>query len=302
MEYITVEDNIPSVNPAEKLYCITRTPTTPRAVITIVHGLGEHSRRYDELADFLAKNGIIVRCFDHRGYGKSEGKRNCSTFEQMLSDMDLFCNQVTTELPQFLYGHSMGGELVSIYISIYEKRSLSSVYRGAIISSPYIESGKPLPGVKVFFGKLISGIFPNIVVDSEIKHDQFTHDPEEIKILDADVLMTPNLCVRLGTDLMSYSKLLMEKPAVITAASSVCMVHGTGDTVCSPTASEAYYETITLPDKTYGKFVNMRHECHHEINKQLVFDFLYAWINARIESTETVGSGVVTVQTSIEEA
>ena len=58
-----------------KLFCESRlTEVSPKAVLCIVHGLGEHLGRYDVLAKTFLDNQMAVFSFDHRGHGKSEGK------------------------------------------------------------------------------------------------------------------------------------------------------------------------------------------------------------------------------------
>ena len=63
---------------------------SPRAVVCLVHGLGEHSSRYAHVAEAFEKEGFILFGFDHRGHGRSGGIRgHVSSIEDFLQDIDL---------------------------------------------------------------------------------------------------------------------------------------------------------------------------------------------------------------------
>lgn len=54
-----------------KLYYQKWSPKTPKGVVLIAHGYGEHSGRYMNVVDTLVPEGFIVYALDHRGHGKS---------------------------------------------------------------------------------------------------------------------------------------------------------------------------------------------------------------------------------------
>ena len=63
--------------------------TDPKAILCLVHGLGEHSRRYAPMAEFMAEMGVVVFGFDHTGHGQSGGKRGWASNSQlMLNDLE----------------------------------------------------------------------------------------------------------------------------------------------------------------------------------------------------------------------
>lgn len=92
---------------------------SPRLVIALIHGLGEHSGRYEQWADFFCGEHIAFVAFDLRGHGLSEGKRgNINSLKTILSDVDLFLDKAGTLFPGkplLLYGHSLGGNLALNY-------------------------------------------------------------------------------------------------------------------------------------------------------------------------------------------
>ena len=48
---------------------------TTKAVVVLVHGMGEHSGRYKHVAEKLTDSNFSVVAFDHFGHGKTTGKR-----------------------------------------------------------------------------------------------------------------------------------------------------------------------------------------------------------------------------------
>lgn len=96
-----------------KIYAIEWPVTAARAVIGLIHGVGEHCRRYDHVSKFFAKNGIAVVAYDRQGYGRSEGRRGhaakYSEYIDEVAHLLIECERRYPDLPAFLYGHSMGG-------------------------------------------------------------------------------------------------------------------------------------------------------------------------------------------------
>ena len=97
-----------------------RPESEPHAVVCLVHGIGEHSGRYEHLATFLNQAGYALSAFDLRGHGKSQGQRgHAKTYGVLLDDISRFLAENVKRFPNlsfFLYGHSFGGALVLNYV------------------------------------------------------------------------------------------------------------------------------------------------------------------------------------------
>ena len=101
-----------------------------RAVLLVSHGLGEHGGRYAQVAEELAAHGITVHAIDHRGHGRSEGRRgHVAHFGEFVRDFETFRVAVAKEHPSgaplFLLGHSMGG-LIAIHLWLVIRLGVSS--------------------------------------------------------------------------------------------------------------------------------------------------------------------------------
>ncbi|MDO4685290.1 MAG: alpha/beta hydrolase [Corynebacterium sp.] len=100
---------------------------TPRGVVRIAHGMVEHARRYDELAQFLNSRGYAVVAHDHRGHGGTTGVprgyfADNQGWDAVISDLHevgVKTSEQYPDIPQFLVGHSMGSFLTRDYIYRY---------------------------------------------------------------------------------------------------------------------------------------------------------------------------------------
>jgi acylglycerol lipase len=90
-----------------------------KAVICLVHGFGEHSSRYEHVAQFFTDNNYAVIAYDHRGHGRSGGKRgHFLSYDEFMNDVENLVKQAESNfpgLPKIIYGHSMGGNVVANY-------------------------------------------------------------------------------------------------------------------------------------------------------------------------------------------
>src|SRR5512142_2733677 len=111
---------------------------TVKSSVVLVHGLGEHSARYDHVAAALGEGGVALLGFDLRGHGRSGGLRgHTPSYEALMDDITVFLGQAESRypgLPRFLYGHSLGGNLVLNY-TLRRKPTL----HGVIATGPWLE-------------------------------------------------------------------------------------------------------------------------------------------------------------------
>ena len=111
----------------------------PKAIILLIHGLGEHSTRYQHVAEFFTHHGIAILTCDRIGHGKSAGKRgHVKRYEYVFDDIVKLHSEASRRCPSvpvFLYGHSMGGGIVIDYLLNKKHTGL----KGVIATSPLLE-------------------------------------------------------------------------------------------------------------------------------------------------------------------
>ena len=105
---------------------VWRPEAPPRAVVQIVHGLAEHSRRYARLAEALTEAGFAAYAHDHRGHGPNCAPEDLGFvaeqdgWRKLLDDIEDVAARIGAEYPstpRVFLGHSMGSFLGQTYIA-----------------------------------------------------------------------------------------------------------------------------------------------------------------------------------------
>lgn len=167
------------------------------AALLVVHGLGEHSGRYRELAEYLAGHHVSTFAMDLRGHGGSEGRRgHARRFDILLQDLDRFRREVQglveVETPLFLLGHSMGGLITLRYLEEYEVP-----VRGAIVSSPWLGTAMPTPRWKITLGTAMNRFLPAFPFRTRLATEFLSHDEERVRDYEEDPRIHDRITPRL---------------------------------------------------------------------------------------------------------
>jgi acylglycerol lipase len=249
----------------------------PRAVLIVVHGLKDHSSRYGELAVRLVGEGFAVHAFDLRGHAHSEGVRvHIDSFDEYLSDLGIFLERVRQRepgKPVFLFGHSMGGAIVTLF-TLEKKPDI----RGLVLSAPALKPGADISGALIATTRVIGGVFPNLKV-LELDPKQFSRDPEVVKENETDPLVyQQGGPARTASRLLSALNMLSERMEEV--STPVLVMHGTADTVTDPEGSKALVERARSTDKTLKLYDGLYHDLLHEPEKAQVMADIVQWLRA----------------------
>jgi len=251
--------------------------TTPKAVIVLVHGHGEHSKRYLPWAEKFVDQGFGFVTWDHIGHGHSDGQRgHIHHFEQLLLEIDLAVNKAKEYFPNvpiILYGHSMGGNIALNHAI----RRCCSV-EGLIITSPWLRLAKHVSPVLEFLVTLLNYITHFVPFKSNVSPSEISHIEEEVQKYKNDKLnhskITPRLYVsirRAGEYALKYAKRI-KTPTLL--------MHGEADPITSFEASKEIAGKID--NCTFIPWANMYHELHHETVRGLVFEAIIKWIESTV--------------------
>ncbi|MBT3830581.1 MAG: alpha/beta hydrolase [Gammaproteobacteria bacterium] len=115
-----------SASDGHEVACYSWVLDNPKAVVQIAHGMGEHARRYDWVAQQLNANGYAVYANDHRGHGETSGPvlgyMGADGWNRSLADMyelGQLARGKHEGLKLILLGHSMGSMLSQQFITRY---------------------------------------------------------------------------------------------------------------------------------------------------------------------------------------
>jgi lysophospholipase len=266
-----------------------------KAVIILVHGLGEHSGRYDNLLNKLSGKKFSVFAIDHRGHGKSDGKKgHIDSFMDYVYDLKLFLEFIKEEnkgLPVIIYGHSMGGVVAAKYAMTYPD-DLSML----VLSSPAFESTVKIPqwktAVASFFSSRISSLpFANGLSASDLSHDSNTvsayeNDPFVHNKITARWLVE---FIRAGQECLSGAG-SFRKPLLV--------FHGKEDNIADYKAAERFYNSVSSAVKKLFLYEGLYHETINEIpeEREKVLAEVTGWIVKNIDTTGSTEKKAVSVK------
>lgn len=254
----------------------------PKAVIVIIHGYAEHSSRYNHVADYLVNHGWAVETFDLRGHGKSEGKGGktyINSFDEFLSDVDLFLNRVKERHQDkkiFFLGHSMGGLISSLYVV-----TRNPELRGLILSSPVLKISDDISPMLVKISTIIGKILPKLPT---IKLDSSTvsRDPEIVKKYNTDPLnYRGSIPARAGAEINRATKLIQGQMEKIKLP--LLILHGTADRLADPEGSKQLYERAQSTDKTLKLYEEFYHEVMNEPEKERILADIVEWLEVHVQ-------------------
>lgn len=250
----------------------------PKAVIALIHGLGEHTGRYEYVAKAMTDAGYVLAGFDLRGHGKSGGIRgHFPSWDAVFQDIKDFFKFLTArypELPQFLYGHSLGGLLVLTY-ALKNKTHL----KGVISSGAGLRSQVHDQKLKVFMAKVLGAIAPTTLIPSGLDATILSRDPAVIKAYTSDPLVHDRISLGFGKEgLVATSYAWEHAPEFLVP---LLLMHGTADrnTYSHGSADFAKLAAKNNQDVTLKLWEGLYHEVHNEPEKEQVLQFMIDWLD-----------------------
>lgn len=238
---------------------------TPRAHVLLLHGIAEHSGRYEHIGATLASEGFSVRSYDHHGHGRSGGKRgHVDSFDVFLEDVEDNLAELRSEgLPVVLMAHSMGG----------------------LIAFDYAVSGRPLPDVLVLSGPalgatvplwqrlaapILGRLTPRFFIPSEFDGSLLSTDPDVGKLYEDDPLRVAGATAGLGFALFSAMKRANQRIGRLSIPTMV--VHGGDDPIVPPQF------TVPVGDHPMGTRVELPGLKHEVLNEPNWLETLHSLI------------------------
>jgi len=267
-----------------KLFCKSWKPADPpKAVLFIVHGHGEHSGRYEALANLFIDNQIAVFAFDHRGHGKSGGKRgHADSIEQFVEDVELVlmkCRSLFLEIPVFIYGHSMGGQIVASYLDKVKSKEIS----GAIVSSAWFWLVSSPPAWQIKLIKKLALIMPRLTLSNGLDSALISSVATEVLLYKNDPLIHDKISLALFDTLYHNGVWLTNHAQEVKVPVLVC--HGDKDQITDRSGSEQYAKKIGTKAE-FKIWPGAKHESHNDYDKENVMQFYVDWLGAILKSMD----------------
>lgn len=248
-----------------------------KAVLFIVHGLGEHCGRYANVVNHFVPLGYAVYGLDHIGHGKSDGGREqIVRFEDLTQPLVEYYKMVKgwqPGKPVFLLGHSMGGLIACHYLLDHQ-----ADFKGAVISAPAIKIGENISPATITLSKVLSAIAPKagvLALDANL----ISRDPEVVKTYVNDPLVfhgkTP---ARLGAEML---KAMMRVTAEVqTITLPFIAIQGKEDKLVDHAGTQMLYDKAGSKDKAIKIYEGLYHEVFNEPERAVVLKDVEAWLQA----------------------
>ena len=251
----------------------------PRAVVVLTHGFGEHCGRYTGLAEALNAAGFLLVAYDLRGHGLSEGPRGfVPRYEDFLDDLERVIAAATRAqpaLPLFVFGHSMGGNIVLNYAL----RRPAGI-RGVLASGPWLRLASQPPGWKLLLGKLTAVLAPKLALPAAVDPGVLSHDELQVRAYVNDLLVHGTMTARLFAEVTSAGGWALAHAPDLTLP--VLLMHGGGDRLTDPRATEEFHRHAGSGDKSLRVYPGQFHEILNETDPAPVLRDIIEWIEARL--------------------
>ena len=256
----------------------------PVASVILVHGLGDHSGRYGHVAAALTEEGFSVHALDHRGHGRSGGRRvQVRRFRQFADDLDLLVQSATAgeaQRPLFMIGHSMGALVALTYVLEHPHVVDALVVSGI--------PGRPPDGISrmtVLAGRTLSRLAPNVGVAS-LQLDRVSSDPAVVRAYFEDpFVVARKVRARLGSELLDTMALIDSRAPEVTVP--ILILHGEEDALAHPSASRRLSERVGSADKTLILYPGLWHEIFNEPSRETVIGDVLKFLRRQQESAAT---------------
>ena len=249
--------------------------SSPKGVITIVHGLGSHSSRYDHFADFFTRHGYAIIAFDLPGHGYSDGIRgHADSYDQIADIIQHFLDYALhkyPKLPQYLFGHSMGGSLVLYYL-ITRQNNLTA----AIASSPGLVPARIPSKSKYLAAKILSALFPTFQIENDLDIPGLSRDVSIVQKYQEDPLVHSKISTRFAFELVNNGAYILKSADKIPLP--LLVMQGTADRLIDPLKNRQFAQNSN-PLITYKEWNGFYHELHNEPENEEVLNYLLNWID-----------------------
>jgi alpha-beta hydrolase superfamily lysophospholipase len=251
----------------------------PKGVVILSHGLGEHARRYDHVAQRFGEAGLVTYALEHRGHGRSGGKRvylkDMSEYTGDFGTLVAIADREHPGLKKIVIGHSMGGAIVFTYATEHP-----ADYDLIVLSGPAVAAQANVSPVLAVVGKIVGSVAPGVPMQ-ELDANAVSRDPAVVAAYNADPLVHHGkVPAGIGRALLQVGETMPQRAGAITKP--LLVVHGGEDRLVPAAGSERLVDCVASQDVHLKVYPELYHEVFNEPEHDRVLDDVVAWIEARL--------------------
>ena len=256
-----------------------------QGTISIIHGLGEHPGRYKHVAEFFTDNGFVVLTTDLRGHGRSEGKRgHAEGFNVFFHQLDRLLETSSKRFPgekKFIYGHSMGGNIVISHLLMHHPRVL-----GVIASAPWLILPKEPPKSKLMLARVMGMIYGAYAESNGIDTAKLSRSEDVVKAYEEDKNVHDKISAKLFLKGTEYAAYAIKHAAKVDVP--LLIMHGDADEITSPKGSQTFANRSNKEYVTHKIWKGLYHELHNEPEKMEVLNYVLGWMKHQLVQAKKV--------------
>ena len=261
------------------VYDVWTPEAPPRAVVVLAHGLGEHARRYDHVAQRFGAAGLVTYALDHRGHGRSGGKRVLvRDISEYTADFDSLVRIAAREHPGLkciVLGHSMGGGIVFAY-----GVERPDNYDMMVLSGPAVAAQDQVSQLLALAAKALGAVVPGLPVQ-ELDVDAISRDPAVVAAYNDDPLVYHGkVPAGIGRALLQVGETMPRRAPALTAP--LLVVHGSDDRLIPVEGSRRLVDCVGSTDVELKVYPGLYHEVFNEPERDRVLDDVVSWISNRL--------------------
>lgn len=273
------ERSLQGVGGVRIVYDVWTPDAAPRGVVVLSHGFGEHARRYDHVAQRLGDAGLVLYALDHRGHGRSEGKRvYLRDMSEYTGDFHTLVGIAAAEHPDLkrtVLGHSMGGGIVFAY-GVEHPDAFDTM----VLSGPAVDASEMVSPVLEFVAKLLGKVAPGAPAQT-LDPDYVSRDPAVVAAYKSDPLVHHGkMPAGIARALLLVGDEMPQHAATLTKP--LLVVHGGQDRLVPVTGSHRLVERVASEDVNLKVYPELYHEVFNEPERAVVLDDVTAWIEAHL--------------------
>ena len=247
-----------------------------------VHGLGDHSQHFDILHSPAARRRFAVAAFDLPGHGQSPGRKgHAKSYDSLLRAIGAMSRQCVDrygDCPQWIVGHSMGGNLVTNYLLRQNEIAPDApAPAGAILYSPMLMPPVNVTRPQIFAAWLTGYLLPSIRVHKDAPIEKLTADPAMQDRIARDGLRHGKLSIYLATQLLAQGRWAVDHAREIDVP--VLIMDGEADEMVDRDAT-AGASTRIGRNATHVTWPGGRHDLLHDVDRGAVIERTFTWLES----------------------
>ena len=255
-------------------YCRRWQASEPWCAALLVHGIGEHSGRYEHVGQLLSEAGVDVLACDNRGFGLSGGPRgHVDSFDRFVDDLaEPMARRRELGVPVALIGHSLGGLMSTRYLeSSHPQPDL------ALLSAPAL--GAEVPNWQRKGAPILSKIVPRLRIKGEVDGAILSNNPTVGEIFTADPLRVNATTTNMGNEI--FEAMAKANAEIDRIKLPLRVMHGAADRLVPATFSEPL---AAVPGSVRVTYPGLQHEIFNEDSHPVIIADMVSWMRETVSA------------------